>query len=390
MSHLHATPTWVANHRDPDWVAPAPPTGIRDFHRTLDGYAHTPLVELPQIAAELGLGQVFAKDESSRLGLPAFKGLGASWAVHQVSAAHEGMTLNLVTATDGNHGRAMAHFARRQGHRAHVFVPASVSDQAIQAIRDEAAEVEVVDGSYDDAVRIAAEFAAASTPAGQHRVLVQDMAWEGYTQTPQAIVDGYDTLFAEIDEQLSQAGSGGADLVLVPTGVGSLLQAAIAHYRSDALTGADALPVEVHREFEPPAVVAVEPDSAACVATSLVQSHPVTVQTEPTIMNGLNCGTPSQAAWPLIHHGLDAAVNVSDLAAATAVRDLTSLGVAAGPCGAATLAGLRVILNPEDPAADARRGHLHLGTDAVVVLLITEGSEANPLPGMAHSDRPAP
>jgi diaminopropionate ammonia-lyase len=59
---------------------------VRAFHAGLPGYAPTPLTEVPALAAELGTGRVLVKDESARLGLPAFKVLGASWAVHQVLA----------------------------------------------------------------------------------------------------------------------------------------------------------------------------------------------------------------------------------------------------------------------------------------------------------------
>jgi diaminopropionate ammonia-lyase len=48
----------------------------------MPGYRPTPLVELPELATELGVAAVLLKDESGRLGLPAFKILGASWAVN--------------------------------------------------------------------------------------------------------------------------------------------------------------------------------------------------------------------------------------------------------------------------------------------------------------------
>ena len=62
------------------WTAPSGGTSARDFHRSLPGYEPTPLIDLPDLASELGVGRVVVKDESARLGLPAFKVLGASWA----------------------------------------------------------------------------------------------------------------------------------------------------------------------------------------------------------------------------------------------------------------------------------------------------------------------
>ena len=86
-------------------------------------------------------------------------------------------------------------------------------------------------------------------------------------------------------------------------------------------------------------------------------------------MAGLNCGTVSASAWPVVRDGLDAAVAVTDEAALTAAVDLRPLGVPSGPCGAATLAGLRAAL--ADPS---RRTALDLPDDPVVVLLSTEAA----------------
>ncbi|ASK66216.1 PLP-dependent lyase/thiolase [Brachybacterium avium] len=318
-------------------------------------------MELPELARELGVGAVVAKDESTRLGLPAFKALGASWAVHRaLQTAGRRPGAEVVTATDGNHGRAVAHFARAAGRPARIMVPAGgVHPSAIAAIRAEGAEVVEVDGSYDQTVRAAADYAS------EHDgVLVQDTAWDGYEEVPGWIVEGYATLFSEIDTQLRDAGRGSPDLLLVPTGVGSLLQAALAHHRCRSRSGSTA-------------VVSVEPDAAACIGPSLVAGRPVTVETGTTILSGLNCGTPSSLAWPLIRGGLDAAVTVSDQGAIDAAHGLAALGVEAGPCGAASLAGAREVLTGHE--GQARRRHLGLGPDSVVVLLITEGAAANPV-----------
>jgi diaminopropionate ammonia-lyase len=50
---------------------------VRSFHRSMWGYYQsTPLVELKELAAWLGVRNIFVKDESGRFGLKAFKGLG--------------------------------------------------------------------------------------------------------------------------------------------------------------------------------------------------------------------------------------------------------------------------------------------------------------------------
>lgn len=330
-------------------------SAARDFHRTLPGYAPTPLVDLPELAAELGVGRVLVKDESSRLGLPAFKILGASWACRQALTRTPGA--HLVTATDGNHGRAVARMARQLDTGATIFVPAVMPESTAALIASEGAEVIRVGGDYDETVRTAARHAG-DAPG---RELVQDTAWEGYEQVPQWIVDGYQTLVAEIDEELG----GRPDLVAVPVGVGSLAQAVVEHYRAEHCRSAASGATHTTR------LLSVEPDTAACVLASLHGGTPTSVATADTIMAGLNCGTISSLAWPVLRAGCDAAVAIPDEAALTASRDLQALGVSSGPCGAATLAGVRSALG--DPT---RRAGLDLPEDAVVVLLSTEGLDS--------------
>ena len=362
-------PAWFAHARDRTWTTPGPAPDAIAFHRALPGYAPTALADLPALATELGVGRVLVKDESARLGLPAFKALGASWAVHRAVGDRSAGAVTVVAATDGNHGRAVARFARRLGHPVRIFLPDGVSDVAAQAIRDEGAAVVVVGGSYDHAVA-----AAARAADDGDAVLVQDTAWEGYTDIPGWIVEGYATLFAEVDDQLGAAGAGRPDLVVVPVGVGSLLHAALAHYRRDAAAGGTA-------------VLAAEALAAACLAPSLAAGRPVTVETGITVMAGLNCGTPSALAWPLVEAGLDAVAAVTDADDVRAARDLAALGVPAGPCGAASLAAARLALT--GPGADDRRRHLGVTAGSTVVLVSTEGADANPLPGndSAEGDR---
>lgn len=338
-------PTWFSSPSSREWSAPSGGARARAFHRSLPGYRPTPLVHLPSLAEELRVGRVLVKDESVRLGLPAFKVLGASWACHQVLETTPGA--HLVTATDGNHGRAVARMASRLGVASTVFVPDVILPETAAAIASEGADVVQLDVGYDGAVRAAAAFADTS----RGRALVQDTAWRGYTQVPAWIVEGYRTMLEEVDEQLGRA----PDLVAVPVGVGSLAEAVVRYYR---------------RAGEPrPSLLCVEPDTAACVLVSLAAGEPLPVRTGTTVMAGLNCGTVSSAAWPVLRMGCDAAVAVSDHEALTAVADLQTLGISSGPSGAATLAGVRAALLVAE-----RRQTLDLPEDAVVVLLSTEGS----------------
>jgi diaminopropionate ammonia-lyase len=349
---------------------------VRAYHASLPGYAPTPLAEVPALAAELGAGRVFVKDESARLGLPAFKVLGASWAVRQVLArrgpndaapppglaglralAADWPDLALVTATDGNHGRAIARMARLCGVPARVFVPGVTEPATRAAITGEGAEVVQVAGGYDEAVAAARQWAEGQPGSA----LIQDTGWPGYEQVPGWIVEGYSTLFGELDAQLAAADAGPPALVAVPVGVGSLAQAAVAHYRSAARRGGVT-------------VLSVEPVAAACLLASLQAGTPVTAPTGNTVMAGLNCGTVSSLAWPVLAGGLDAATAVTDDAARRAAADLAAAGISSGPSGAASLAGVRAALTGNGSAE--RRAFLAVDSAAVIVLLNTEAATA--------------
>ncbi len=340
--------SWYSSPRARHWTcAGSFGDAARRFHQSLPGYSPTPLVSAPELAAELGVDRVLVKDESSRLGLPAFKVLGASWACPQVLKDQPGAAL--VTATDGNHGRAVARMAATFSVAATVFVPDVMLPETARRIADEGAKVVRVDGDYDEAVALAAAFA--EQPG---HVLVQDTAWEGYEQVPAWIVEGYQTLLYEVDDQLGAT----PDLIAVPVGVGSLAETVVRHYRGQG-----------RHSDTCPSVLSVEPDTAACVLASLSAGRPTTVPTRATVMASLNCGTISSSAWPVLSAGCDAAVAVSDADALRAVADLDRLGFSSGPSGAAPLAGVRAALTHP-----ARRAALGLNDDTVIVLLSTEGS----------------
>ncbi|MFN8025740.1 MAG: diaminopropionate ammonia-lyase [Acidimicrobiia bacterium] len=343
--------------------APVEPVGPgpRTFHRRLPGYEATPLVEAPALAAELGVGRLWCKDESARLGLPSFKILGASWAVYRLLTEKLGAEpewhdldglraavatlgpLSLVAATDGNHGRAVARMAKLLGLGAHVLVPAGTADARITGIESEGAKVDVVDGTYDDAV------AASAALADEHTLVVSDTSWEGYTEVPASVIEGYATIFAEVDEQLAALDAPTPDVVLVPMGVGALTAAVVADWSARAT------------------VIAVEPLDAACGLASAAAGGPTEVPgPHESIMAGLNCGNVSVIAWPAVHAGVDLFVAVPDADAEQAMRDLDTIGIEAGETGGAALAGLRAVAgDPEWRATVA-------GKD--VLVLCTEGA----------------
>jgi diaminopropionate ammonia-lyase len=346
-----------------------PPSELRprDLHRTLPGYAVTPLRRLEDLAARLGVGEVWVKDEAWRLELPSFKILGGSWAVHRLlleragepiagagfedlrAAVAELGALTLTTATDGNHGRGVARTARLLGLAAVVYVPAGTARARIAAIEGEGASVVVEPGNYDAAV------ARAARDAARHGwMLVADVAVGDDETVPTWVLEGYDTIFDEADEQLP----GPPTVVFLQAGVGALTAAGIGHYLR-SLGGE-----------RRPRFATVEPLSAACLLASAAAGHLLTIDADQrSIMAGLNCGTPSSVAWPIIEATVDVYLAVPDDRAREAMRLLADRGIVAGESGAAGLAGLLEAVEHGEV-----RDALGLDGDARVLLLNTEGA----------------
>ncbi len=352
-----AAPELLVNPgRRHDGSAARPDPQSAQFHRRFPGYAPTRVVDAPGLAAELDVAALSVKDESHRLGLPSFKILGASWAVYRLLIGRLGHEprwldiddlrralaplgpLTLVAATDGNHGRAVAHMARLLGYESRILVPAGTASARIDAIAGEGASVTVVDGTYDDAVR------ASAAREADDVLVVSDTSWEGYTEVPRTVIEGYATIFAETDEQLAAAPP---EVVVVPMGVGALAAATVHHFASRAT------------------VVVVEPLSAACGLHSAAAGHPVAVPgPHDSIMAGLNCGMVSIIAWPAVSAGVDVFVAVDDIAAEQAMRALATIGVVAGETGAAALAGLSAAVVAGASGLHGRR----------ILVLCTEGA----------------
>jgi diaminopropionate ammonia-lyase len=347
-------------------VPSAPDARAVRFHRSMPGYAPSGLAEAPTAAEQLGLSRLLVKLETERFGLPSFKILGASWAtcravsrrggvapaatfseLREMSARLDGLTL--VTATDGNHGRAVARMARLLGFAARILVPAGTADARIAAIAGEGAAVQIVDGSYDDAVQHAAAL------ADDEHLVISDTSWPGYEAVPGWVADGYATIFAELADQLDGGAAALAPLVTIQIGVGALASAAVR---------ALAAPRRV--------IVGVEPAGAACGLAAVRAGRPVLVPgPHASIMAGLNCGLASQVALPDLTAGITAFCAIDDASAERAVRLLFADGLRCGETGASGVAGLLALREAHGGDAWARLG---LGDPRPAALAIcTEG-----------------
>lgn len=340
-----------------------------DDYRDVHGYfaAHpelppSPLRTLTSIASSAGVRHIDAKDESHRFGVNAFKIVGVRYAVHRIgdAAARRG----LVCATAGNHGRAVARVARQKHVPCTVFIPAAgvltetekrTRTARIAAMQADQATVIEVEGTYEDAVRRAAEYGRETGAA-----IVSDTSWEGYEQIPRWIMAGYTQIFEEAHSQWDAP----PDVALIQGGVGGLVCAAASWF---------AWRFGAARPF----LIACEPENAACLFESARAGRITTLEGRlDTIMAGLRCAEPSPAAWPAIRSGIDAFVTVDDGIALEAMGALAAGRLeerieagASGACGAAAL----IALAGAPALAEVRRAcGLDRSTRAFIV--VTEGA----------------
>ena len=319
----------------------------------------TPLLGYPALARQLGIHALLVKDETARFGLCAFKSAGATFAIATLHARGDIRAGDvLVCASEGNHGRAVAHVARQFECQARVYMSDNVSAPRAEAIRQEGAEVVLVRGSYDDAVRLMAREATA------HRwTVISDTSWPGYSEIPRLIALGYTRLMDEAEADWAPATPPNA--VFVPGGVGGLL-AAVASW-CDWRYGSVR-----------PLVVGVEPISATCLQTSVRHGRPTTVPGPfDTVMGGLRCGEMSPDVFPVVNTLVDAFVGIEDTYAFEAMRCLArpadgDPALVCGASGAAALGGLLATLSaPELVRVKERVG---LGPRSTILVIATEGA----------------
>lgn len=247
------------------------------------------------------------------------------------------------------------------GISSRIFVPNFLDSSARNRITAEGASLTIINGNYDETVL--ATKAAAESHEGGNGVLISDTALNERDKTARWMVEGYQTMFDEIEEQVFElTGERRVNAVVTPVGVGSLAQATVTHFqRSEA-------------RKEKPVIATVEPETAACLKSSLEAERPVTVDARYTICTGMCCGTISLIGWKFLSKGVGIAVATRDEEVDKAVIELRKYGVFAGPCGAASLAGLRGLVS-------AGGGEVGLGSDSVVVILCTEGERGYKTPG---------
>ena len=354
----------------------------RDFHESFPQYSVTPLTKLDRMAEYLGLGEVYIKDESYRFGLNAFKVLGGSFAMARYIAKQIGKDVSelpyevltseelrnefgqatFFTATDGNHGRGVAWAANRLGQKAVILMPKGSTQTRLNNILAEGAQATIEEYNYDECVRMANAMAEKT----EHGVMVQDTAWDGYEEIPSWIMQGYGTMAMEADEQLHDYGCGCPTHIFIQAGVGSVAGAVQGYFAN-------------RYPQNPPKVVVVEADAAACLYKGacagdgnirIVDGDMV------TIMAGLVCGEPNTISWDILKNHVDTFIATTDWAAAKGMRMLAApikgdQPVTSGESGAAGFGTLAAIMTMDE--YQPLREHLGLDENSKVLLFSTEG-----------------
>ena len=354
----------------------------RAFHRSFPQYSVTPLARLDALAEQLGLNNLFVKDESYRFGLNAFKVLGGSFAMARYIAGEMGKGISemnysyltgeqfrkefgqatFFTATDGNHGRGVAWAANKLGQKAVVHMPKGTTKMRYDNIAKEGAAVTIEELNYDDCVRLAAKEAEAT----EHGVIVQDTAWDGYEEIPSWIMQGYGTMAQETVEQLRALEVNRPTHVFVQAGVGSLAAAVVGFF-------VNAFP------SDPPKFVIMEAEAAACRYKGACQKdgRPATVGGDlNTIMAGLACGEPNTIGWDILRNHADAFLACPDWVSAKGMRMLAAPlkgdpAVTSGESGAVGMGVVATLM--EDSAYGELRNALGLDGSSSVLLFSTEG-----------------
>lgn len=352
---------------------------VNGFHKGFDEYSVTPLHNLEGLANCIGVKNIFLKDESYRFGLNAFKVLGGAYAIGHYLADKLGMDISevsfeylrseevkeklgeitFVTATDGNHGRGVAWAANQLGQKSVVYMPKGSSPIRLNNIRKEGSDASIIDGNYEDAVRLSEEMAKKNG-----WVVVQDTAWKGYEEIPKWIMQGYGTLIYEAFKQLDEYGIDKPTHVFLQAGVGSFAGAVLGYL------------VDKFGEDRPITVI-MEPDDANCLYLSSLSGNIEIVEGDmPTIMAGLACGAPNTVSYEILRDYADGYLSCPDYVAARGMRVLASPvkgdpQIISGESGAVGT-GVITLLMEREEYKDLRE-NLKLDNNSVVLLISTEG-----------------
>lgn len=344
----------------------------------LPWYKPTPLRELGGLASAVGVGRIFLKDESSRFGLKALKGVGGAYAIYRLIVKKlrdvtgvkdadladilDGRYADLISsvtvacATTGNHGRSVAFAAKSFGCRCNIYVPLQTSPGRVAALEALGANVVRIQGNYDLAVKAVEDDAQKN---GWY--IISDTSYEGHEDTPRDVMHGYQII---ADEIVNQFPAGVIPThVFVQAGVGGIAAAMCSYFWQ---SWGD----------RRPRFIIVESKEANCLLRSVESGELVIVGgAHNTRMYGLAAGKPSLNALRILRKGADDFLAIDDDESFAAMRRLADpVGadprIVVGEAGGAGAGALLAIMNDRD---EKLRIGLGLTEQSIVLLFGTEG-----------------
>ena len=295
---------------------------LRARKRIAPHIRRTPLVRSTWLSDAAG-ASVSLKLESLQTS-SSFKSRGAFNAVLARLERPEGAPRQLVTASAGNHGRALAAAAETFGLPLVVFTPAEAPKTKLAAIRRHGAELRAEGRDYDDAERMAKTFARETGAEFISPYNDRD------------VVAGAATIALELFEDAPDL-----DMLIVPIGGGGLIggvaQTAKA-IRPDA------------------AVIGVEVEASCAFQTGVRAGRLVEIVPGETLADGLGGNPdPETITFDLIQRFVDQIVTVSEADLAAAVVGLIEhehlVAEGAGAAATAALVGQRVRVSGRRVAA---------------------------------------
>ena len=303
---------------------PLPPTvlDVYEARRRLAGrLPKTPLLPSPWLSSIAG-GSVFLKIESVNL-TNSFKIRGALNAALRMSESIASQTPTIVTASAGNHGRALALATEELGLKCVVFTPASAPDAKKNAIRRHGAILHSDCEDYDVAERQAREFAE------------QDGAVYISPYNDPDVIAGAGTVGLEIIEVMADL-----EVVVIPLGGGGL---------------ASGMGLAIKAAAPGATIVGVEVEASTPFTLSLEAGRITEVTPRPSLADGLVGNLePDSMTFPLVKQVVDYVVTVSEDDLTRAMRGLATeerlivegagaAAVASILAGKASAAGRRVV-----------------------------------------------
>lgn len=318
--------------RGMDWTGldafPFPSTDVAAVRNLLlknPKHAETPL---HRVSGFGGAGEVFIKDERSRMGLGSFKALGAAYVIARDHDQGKAAGKTYVTASAGNHGLSVTMGAVECDAHAVIYLSEPVPESFAARLRNMGATVKRAGATYEDSMESAANAAEANG-----WILLSDSSWEGYFELPYRVMEGYVAMAAETVEAMDAAPTH----IFLQAGVGGLAGACAAYFRAAWGDG--------------PRIIVVEPEAAPALAESIAAGRAVISAGPVSNMGRLDCKEPSLIALKGLARDADRFALISEEEADAALPVLAERGFETSPSGGA---GLAALLAMDDLGADAR------------------------------------